>query len=270
MIDRLQAFWGFSKMPFGKQLAPSMLHRHAAHGEAVARITWTISEHALGVITGEVGVGKTVALRSALASLDASRHTVIYLPNPSVGVRGINHAIVAALGGIPKTHHATLVPQAMDALATEQAERGRTPVLVIDEAHMLDPRQLEAIRMLTNHDYDSRSHLACLLIGQPTLRRRVKLGILAALDQRIALRYAMPGMTDQETAAYLRHHIALAGRSDTLFSDDAAALIHTTARGLPRAVNNLAIQSLIAAYADGKNIVDEATAHIAVTEVTTD
>jgi type II secretory pathway predicted ATPase ExeA len=270
VIDRLQAFWGFSKMPFGKQLAPSMLHRHAAHGEAVARITWTISEHALGVITGEVGVGKTVALRSALASLDASRHTVIYLPNPSVGVRGINHAIVAALGGIPKTHHATLVPQAMDALATEQAERGRTPVLVIDEAHMLDPRQLEAIRMLTNHDYDSRSHLACLLIGQPTLRRRVKLGILAALDQRIALRYAMPGMTDQETAAYLRHHIALAGRSDTLFSDDAAALIHTTARGLPRAVNNLAIQSLIAAYADGKNIVDEATAHIAVTEVTTD
>ncbi len=270
MIDRLQAFWGFTKMPFGKQLAPSMLHRHAAHGEAVARITWTITERALGVITGEVGVGKTVALRSALASLDASRHTVIYLPNPSVGVRGIHHAIVAALGGIPKPHHATLTPQAMDALATEAAERGRTPVLVIDEAHMLDPRQLEAIRMLTNFDYDSRSNLACLLIGQPTLRRMVKLGVLAALDQRIALRYAMPGMTDQETTDYLRHHIALAGRSDTLFSDDAATLIHTTARGLPRAVNNLAIQSLIAAYADGKNIVDEATARIAVTEVTTD
>jgi type II secretory pathway predicted ATPase ExeA len=158
----------------------------------------------------------------------------------------------------------------MDALATEAAERGRTPVLVIDEAHMLDPRQLEAIRMLTNSDYDSRSNLACLLIGQPTLRRMIKLGVLAALDQRIALRYAMPGMTDQETADYLRHHIALAGRSDNLFSDDAAALIHTTARGLPRAVNNLAIQSLIAAYADGKNIVDEATARIAVTEVTTD
>ena len=270
MLDRLQAFWGFSKTPFGKQLAPSMLHRHAAHGEAVARITWCIHERALGVITGEVGVGKTVALRSALASLDASRHTVIYLGNPSVGVRGIHHAIVAALGGIPRTHHATLVPQTMDTLATEQAERGRVPVLVIDEAHMLDPRQLEAIRMLTNFEQDSRSNLACLLIGQPTLRRMIKLGVLAALDQRIALRYAMPGMTQQETAAYLRHHIALVGRSDTLFSDDAAALIHTTARGLPRAVNNLAIQSLIAAYADGKNIVDEASARIAVTEITTD
>jgi type II secretory pathway predicted ATPase ExeA len=146
MIDRLQAFWGFTKMPFGKQLAPAMLHRHAACGEAAARITWCVCERALGVITGEVGAGKTAALRLALASLDASRHTVIYLGNPSVGVRGIHHAIVAALGGIPKPHHATLVPQTMDALAAEQAERGRTPVLVIDEAHMLDPRQLEAIR----------------------------------------------------------------------------------------------------------------------------
>jgi type II secretory pathway predicted ATPase ExeA len=83
-----------------------MLHRHGAHAEAAARISWCISEHALGVITGEVGAGKTVALRAALASLDASRHALIYLGNPSVGVRGINHAIVAALGGVPKTHHA--------------------------------------------------------------------------------------------------------------------------------------------------------------------
>ncbi len=104
-----------------------MLHRHAAHAEAAARISWCISEHALGVITGEVGAGKTVALRAALASLDASRHTLIYLGNPSVGVRGINHAIVAALGGVPKTHHATLTPQAMDLLAREHAERGRIP-----------------------------------------------------------------------------------------------------------------------------------------------
>jgi type II secretory pathway predicted ATPase ExeA len=270
MIDRLQAFWGFTKMPFGKQLAPSALHRHTAHSEAVARITWCVCEHALGVITGEVGVGKTVALRSALASLDTSRHTVIYLGNPSVGVRGIHHAITAALGGIPKQHHATLIPQTMDAIAAEHAERGRTPVLVIDEAHLLDHRQLEAIRMLTNFEQDSRSNLACLLIGQPTLRRMIKLGVLAALDQRIALRYAMPGMTKQETTAYLHHHTKLVGRSDTLFSDDAAALIHTTARGLPRAVNNLAIQSLIAAYADNKSIIDEASARIAVTETTTD
>jgi len=111
---------------------------------------------------------------------------------------------------------------------------------------------------------------ACLLIGQPTLRRRIKLGAFAALDQRIALRFAVPGMTLDETTSYTRHHLGLAGRSDTLFSDDATALIHQTSRGLPRAVNNLAVQALVAAYADNKAIVDESAARAAVTEVTTE
>ena len=269
-IEKLRAHYGFTKMPFRRDLAAGMLHRHGAHAEAAARISWCISEHALGVITGEVGAGKTVALRAALASLDASRHTLIYLGNPSVGVRGINHAIVAALGGVPKTHHATLTPQAMDLLAREHTERGRIPVLAIDEAHMLEPAQLEAVRMLTNHDLDSGCPLACLLIGQPTLRRRIKLGILAALDQRIAVRYTMPGMTSEETASYITHHLHLAGRSGPLFSDDATALIHATSRGLPRAVNNLAIQSLIAAYAGRKAMVDESAARTAAAEVTAD
>ena len=95
---------------------------------------------------------------------------------------------------------------------------------------------------------DAASPLACLLIGQPTLRRMLRLGVLAALDQRIALRYAMPAMTAEQTAGYITHHLKLAGRSDPLFSDDAAALIHDAARGLPRAVNNLATQALVAAY----------------------
>ncbi|MEU9057162.1 AAA family ATPase [Streptomyces sp. NPDC048384] len=167
-------------------------------------------------------------------------------------------------------HTAALIPQAADALATEQDERGRTPVLVIDEAHLLTHDQLEAIRMLTNHDMDSASPFSCLLVGQPTLRRKVKLGTTAALDQRIALRYALPPMTAEETSSYLAHHIKLAGRSDTLFSDDAISLIHTTSRGLPRAVNNLAIQALLAAFIDDKTIVDESSARAAVAEVTTE
>ncbi len=270
MIAKLQGFYGFTRMPFGRDLAPGMLHRHHAHGEAVARIAWCITERLIGVITGEVGAGKTVAIRAALAALDTTRHTTIYLPNPTIGVRGIHHQIVQALGGQPLIHHATLIPQATDALATEQAERGRTPVLVIDEAHLLDHAQLESIRMLTNHDLDSHSPFACLLVGQPTLRRRIRLGVLAALDQRIALRYNLPPMTAEETTSYLHHHLKLAGRSDPLFSDDAAALLHQTSRGYPRAVNNLALQALVAAYTADKAIVDEQSARAAVAEVTAD
>jgi type II secretory pathway predicted ATPase ExeA len=77
-------------------------------------------------------------------------------------------------------------------------------------------------------------------------------------------------MTATETASYITHHIKLAGRSDTLFSDDAAALIHETARGYPRAVNNLALQALVATYTTGKTIVDQAAARAAVTEITSD
>ncbi|MGH3502018.1 MAG: ExeA family protein, partial [Nocardioidaceae bacterium] len=75
-------------------------------------------------------------------------------------------------------------------------------------------------------------------------------------------------MEPPETSTYLTHHLGLAGRSDTLFSDDAISLIHQVSRGLPRAVNNLAVQALVAAYAENKTIVDENAARAAVTEVT--
>ena len=265
-IDVLQAHYGFTKTPFGRDLAPGMLHRSAGHGEAVARITWCINERALGVVTGEVGSGKTVATRAATAALDTSRHTVIYLGNPAIGARGIYAAIVTALGGTPRFHKASLIPQTTDALAAEETERGKRVVVAVDEAHLLTPDQLEELRLLTNADMDSHSPFACLLIGQPTLRRRIKLGVFAALDQRIALRFAMPPMTPTETTAYITHHLKLAGRADTLFSDDATALIHQVSRGLPRAINNLALQSLVAAYTTRKNIVDETSARAAVIE----
>src|SRR6266487_1480791 len=145
-INRLQAHWGFTRMPFGRSLAPSMLHRHAGH-----------------------------------------------------------------------------------------AERGRTPIVIFDEAHLLDNAQLEAVRMLTNHDMDSGAPFAALLVGQPTLRHRLRLGVLAALHQRISVRYALAGMTATETADYITHHVKIAGRTDTLFSHDAVTLINNASRGNPRA-----------------------------------
>ncbi len=140
-------------------------------------------------------------------------------------------------------------------------------VLVIDEAHLLDADCLEGLRCLQNADMDQTAPFCLLLLGQPTLRRRLRLGAFAALDQRVGLRYAITGLEPTETAGYLTHHLALAGRTDTLFSDDAVALIHQVSRGLPRQVNNLATQSLIACFAAGKAIVDESAARAAVTEV---
>ena len=78
----MRHFYGFTTTPFGRDLAPGMLRRHAAHGEAVARIGWCVAERRIGVITGEVDAGKTVAIRATLSTLDNPRHTIIYLPEP--------------------------------------------------------------------------------------------------------------------------------------------------------------------------------------------
>ena len=143
-------------------------------------------------------------------------------------------------------------------------------VLICDEAHLLEPAQLEELRLLTNADMDSASAFAGILVGQPTLNRQLRMGVFAALDQRIATRFSIKPMDIGESAAYLRHHLSLAGREEPLFADDAVARLHRLSNGLPRMLNNAAIAALIAAAADGKDLVDDACAKKAVAELTQD
>ena len=142
--------------------------------------------------------------------------------------------------------------------------------MIVDEAHLLDHAQLEELRLLTNARMDSASPFAGILIGQPTLSRQLRMGMFAALDQRIASRFTIKAMDIGESAAYLRHHLALAGREDPLFADDAVARLHRVSNGLPRALNNAATAALIAAAADGKDLVDDACAKKAAAELTRD
>jgi type II secretory pathway predicted ATPase ExeA len=264
------AHFGFTRTPFSKGIAAKDLFLRDAHAEAVARIHFCVTECALGVLVGEVGAGKSVAVRAAAAALDPTRHHVVYVSNPSYGCRGLYVSIVAALGGIPRFRKPELIAQTAALLAAEEAERHRRVIFVLDEAHLLTPDQLEELRLLTNAEFDSRSPFAAILVGQPTLARQLRLGIFSAVDQRIATRYTLPPMDLAESAAYLRHHLALAGRSDALFVDDAIARLHRVANGLPRALNNAATAALVAAAADGKALVDDACAKRAAAELTRD
>jgi len=209
-----------------------------------------------------------VAARATINNLDTSRHAIIYVGNPAIGSTGIYAAITSALGAVPRHHKYALIPQTADLLATENNERGRLPVLVIDEAHLLSNTQLEDLRLLTNTEMDSESPLAVLLIGQPTLRRRIKLGVFAALDQRITTRCHIDGMNLPDTKTYISHRLRLAGRSEPLFSDSAIALIHKHSRGRPRAINNLGLNSLIASYGAKKSMVDPEAVNQAITDIT--
>ena len=264
------AHFGLTRTPFSKNIAAPDLFSRKAHEEAVARIGFLVAESALGVLTGDVGSGKTVAVRAAVSAVDPTRHQVIYVANPAFGTRGLYVTIVRALGAEPRYLRAELMAQSTDLLAKEGSERHRKVLLVIDESHLLEPAQLEEIRLLTNAELDSASPFAGLLVGQPTLNRQLRMGVFAALDQRIATRFSLPAMDIGESAAYVRHHLALCGRDEPLFADDAIARLHRVANGLPRQLNNAAIAALIAAAADGKDLVDDACAKRAVAELTKD
>ncbi len=178
------AHFGLARTPFSKSITTKDLFVRQAHEEAVARISFCIVESALGVVVGDVGAGKTVAVRAAVAGLDPSRHQVIYIANPAFGTRGLYVTIVRALGAEPRYQRAELMAQATDLLAAEEAERHRRVVLVCDEAHLLDPAQLEELRLLTNAEMDSASAFAGILVGQPTLSRRLRMGTFAAYVAR--------------------------------------------------------------------------------------
>ncbi len=268
MIGNVAARFGFARMPFGRGLPAARLHNHRDLGEAAARMGRAVSEKPIALATGEPGSGKTAAIRAAAAALDPAACNVTYIGNSATGTRGVLDRIVTALGGKPAHGAAALATQAWNLLAGEAAERGRTPVLALGEARLSGHEQLEPIRQLTNHEMDSSAPFATLLAGQPTLRHSIKLGALAALDQRITVRRQMRGMTPEDTAGHIRHHLAEAGRTTELFTDDAITQIHQAARGKPRMVNNICLAALAATAGAGKNLVGHAPARAAIAEVT--
>lgn len=265
-IDQIRSYFGFTKMPFKKDLSPSELFSYSSHLEAKARISFLIEESSIGVITGEVGSGKTVALRSEINSLDLSRYNIIYIPDPLGGSRRIYSHIVTSLGEKPLMYNSSLINQTNSLLEKEVVEKGKKTVVIQDEAHLLNRLQLEDLRLLTNSNMDSSSMFSLILVGQLPLKSMLRLGINSALEQRITLKYSLAPMTLDETTKYISHHIKLSGRSDTIFSDDAIKLIHQYSRGLPRAVNNISRHSLIAAFGDKSSIIDEHSTRSAIGE----
>ncbi len=262
------AHFGFTTTPFTKTIPTANLYQRDGHAEAVARITHTIAEAGLCLICGEVGVGKTAAVREATNKLDPTRHLVIYIADPTFGPRGLHTTIVRNLGHKPRFHKADLISQTAELLTAEYDERHRRVIVIIDDAQLLEPAQLETIRLMTSADMDSRSPFAAILVAQPTLARQLRMGTYAAIDQRINTRYTIKPLDLAESHTYLKHHCAVAGRKDPIFADDAAARLHRASAGLPRALNNAATAALIHATNENKQLIDDNTAKAAAAELT--
>lgn len=261
-----ESYFGFSKTPFSKDIPPSAAYTHDSLTEALARLSYAVERKLICTLTAEVGMGKSLTVRKLVSSLDSSRHTCIYLSHPTVGARGILSDIVANLAETPCFLKSKLIWQVKEAVDAE-AKRGKNLVLIIDEAHILNTDALEEIRLLTNFDMDSSPKFSLILSGQPPLAKKLKFYTLAALEQRIALKIRLLPLALSETAGYIKHHLSFCGRSDNIFSDDAISLVHKASGGIPRRINNLSIQSLMAGFSEKKSIIDEATVKRAVAEI---
>jgi general secretion pathway protein A len=260
-----EGFYGLSRTPFGRDLPPGELFDSADGREALARLDYLVQRRAFGVLTGDSGAGKTTALRALAKRLDPARHRLLYLAQSDLNPRSFYREIVRQMGLTPAYHAPDAKRQAAEALWSAY-EQQRQPVLVCDEAHLLSPTMLEEIRFCLNFGMDATSPLTLILAGQTELRHRLALRAFEAIRQRVALRYHLTGLTTDETAAYLRHHLQVAGASRPIFSDEATALIAQAAGGLPRRINNLATACLLAGWLEHKAIVDEATARQALAE----
>jgi type II secretory pathway predicted ATPase ExeA len=127
---------------------------------------------------------------------------------------------------------------------------GKTPVIILDEAHLMDHDTLQELILITNFEMDSKVPFLLVLIGQPDLREKLKRRMHEPLNQRITLRYHMAGVTtDEEARDYVLHHLKLAGRTDPLFEEQAIPMIRQLGQGLPRKMGNIAVAAMTLAMA---------------------
>jgi type II secretory pathway predicted ATPase ExeA len=104
---------------------------------------------------------------------------------------------------------------------------------------------------------DSASLLTLVLLGQPDLAHKLRFAPFEALSQRIAVRYHLKPFDLQETAAYVKHHLRVAGHQEPIFSDSFLALLHDHTKGVARKINNLCRNSLLLGTTEKKTILDE-------------
>lgn len=253
-----QEYYGFSTTPFSRGLATSKLFVASGQEELKARLTHLVRERGIGVITGEIGSGKSTAVRAFVESLDPTRYTVVYTANPLIGAAGFYREVLGLLGEPVPMFRQQMVLSLRRCFDVLTNERKKTPVVIVDEAHLADARMLEELRLLLNVRMDSQAAAALVLVGHTELRRTLRLSIHEALWQRASVRYHLRGLDLTETGAYIRHQTEMAGyRGSALFSDGFVAKAYDYSKGIPRQINLVCTHALMAGYAEQKQVLDE-------------
>ncbi len=249
-------FFGLTDSPFTLTPDPRFIVFTPSYNEVLASLYYGL-ENAKGliVLTGEVGTGKTTALRWILRRLDSSV-LAAYVFNPRLSIDEFYHHVTQMLGIKDWSNKSELLNTLGEVLA-ERHRRGLKTVIIIDEAHQLSDYVLEEIRLLLNFESDNAKHLQIVLTGQPELRDRLNQPNLRQLKQRVALRCNMhafpnPGEVDR----YITERLLIAGSEQpTVFTPGAVDFIFQCSEGIPRQINNLCDNAMLAAYSAGEQVI---------------
>lgn len=266
----LQHF-GLTETPFSITPDPAFVYLSAAHREALAHLLYGVGKGGSGgfvQLTGEVGTGKTTICRCLLEQVPDDTLIALIL-NPLVTPQELLASICDELGvDISQADGSSKkMVDALNAYLLRQYAGGKRVVVVIDEAQNLSPEALEQVRLLTNLETAKHKLLQMVLLGQPELRQLLQRQNLRQLAQRITARYHLTPLNEQETFAYIKHRMRVAGARHTHFKKAALKALYRRSGGVPRLINIIADRALAGAYALEKDQVNAALVHAAANEV---
>lgn len=262
-----KSFYSLLATPFAKSILPEKAFLSSTFTEALARLDYLKRTRGMGLLIGEPGAGKTFALRAFASSLSPSLYHVMYFPLSTGTVMDFYKGLAYGLGEEPKSRKVDLFRQIQQGVERIYRERKITPVFILDEIHMAKDVFLMDISLLFNFSMDSENPFILLLCGLPHLRERLGLNQNRPLVQRIVMRYKMEALNKEEVAAYLTHHLELAGAKYPIFTESAIEAMATRTQGWPRLINQLAVHCLLQGYALKKEQIDEEVVRLSEQEI---
>lgn len=252
-------YFHMTKEPFNVTPDPEFLFLSPSHKEALAAVIYGIQQKkGFIAIIGEVGTGKTTVLRSYLDSVDRNRMTPIYLFNANITFAGLLKTMLRSLGlDCASDVPFDMVTRLHEYLISEYS-KGRTVVLIIDEAQNMPVETLENLRMLSNLETTRDKLIQVVFSGQPEFEELLSRKELRQLKQRISVKATILPLNGVESMSYIRHRLAKAGEGEeSIFTGSALKLIVRQSQGIPRVINMLCDNSLITAYGQNRKSVSE-------------
>ena len=265
------SFFGLNEVPFSITPDPAFVYLSVAHREALAHLLYGVGQGgASGFVqlTGEVGTGKTTLCRCLMEQVPENTQVALIL-NPLVTPRELLATICEELDIVTSeiAHSNKAMVDSLNRYLLKQHTAGRRVVVVIDEAQNLSPEALEQVRLLTNLETDKDKLLQMVLLGQPELRQLLQRQNLRQLSQRITARYHLMPLGQDETQAYVRHRMEVAGASRNPFGRRAMRVLYQRSGGVPRLINIIADRALAGAYSKESHAVNARLIHEAANEV---